>query len=37
MSHPQLFTGIILIGVVPCAGMAAVWTALLRGDVPVVM
>lgn len=37
VSDPQLFTGIILIGVVPCAGMAAVWTALLRGDVPVVM
>ena len=30
----QLATGIILIGVVPCAGMAAVWTALLKGDVP---
>ena len=31
---PQLTTGIILVGVVPCAGMAAVWTALLKGDVP---
>lgn len=37
VSDPQLSTGIILIGVVPCAGMAAVWTALLKGDVPVVM
>jgi BASS family bile acid:Na+ symporter len=33
MSDPQLATGIILVGVVPCAGMAAVWTALLKGDV----
>ena len=35
--YPQLATGVILVGVVPCAGMAAVWTALLKGDVPVVM
>lgn len=27
--NPQLATGIILVGVVPCAGMAAIWTALL--------
>jgi arsenite transporter len=32
-----LATGIILVGVVPCAGMAAVWTALLKGDVPLGM
>ena len=37
VSDPQLATGIILVGVVPCAGMAAVWTALLKGDVPLVM
>jgi len=37
VSDPQLFTGIILVGVVPCAGMAAVWTALLKGDVPLGM
>lgn len=37
VSDPQLTTGIILIGVVPTAGMAAVWTALLKGDVPLVM
>lgn len=34
---PQLATGVILVGVVPCAGMAAVWTALLKGDVPMGM
>lgn len=33
-SHPDLATGVILIGVVPCAGMALVWTGLLKGDVP---
>lgn len=33
-SHPELATGLILIGVVPCAGMAVVWVALLKGDVP---
>jgi predicted Na+-dependent transporter len=37
VNDPQLATGIILVGVVPCAGMAAVWTALLKGDVPLVM
>ncbi|MDZ7402399.1 MAG: bile acid:sodium symporter family protein [candidate division KSB1 bacterium] len=37
VSDPQLITGIILIGVVPTAGMAAVWTALLKGDVPLVL
>ena len=37
VSDPQLATGVILVGVVPCAGMAAVWTALLKGDVPLVM
>ena len=37
VSDPELTTGIILVGVVPCAGMAAVWTALLKGDVPLGM
>lgn len=37
VKDPQLATGIILVGVVPCAGMAAVWTALLKGDVPLGM
>ncbi|MGB9592735.1 MAG: bile acid:sodium symporter family protein [Anaerolineae bacterium] len=37
VSDPQLAMGIILVGVVPCAGMAAVWTALLKGDVPLGM
>lgn len=32
--HPDLATGLILIGVVPSAGMALVWAGLLRGDVP---
>ena len=32
--HPDFATGMILIGVVPCAGMALVWTGLLKGDVP---
>ena len=36
-SHPQLATGLILIGVVPCAGMAMVWTGLLKGNVPLVV
>ncbi|MGQ9546355.1 MAG: arsenic resistance protein [Dehalococcoidia bacterium] len=31
--HPDLATGLILIGVVPCAGMAMMWTGLLKGDV----
>src|SRR4030042_3213152 len=33
-NQPQLATGLILIGVVPCAGMAIVWAGLLKGDVP---
>ena len=33
-SHADLATGLILIGVVPCAGMALVWAGLLKGDVP---
>jgi predicted Na+-dependent transporter len=37
MNDSQLAVGIILVGVVPCAGMAAVWTALLKGDVPLGM
>lgn len=37
VSDTDLATGIILVGVVPCAGMAAVWTALLKGDVPLGM
>jgi BASS family bile acid:Na+ symporter len=37
VSDADLATGIILVGVVPCAGMAAVWTALLIGDVPLGM
>ena len=37
VNDPQLALGIILVGVVPCAGMAAVWTALLKGDVPLGM
>jgi predicted Na+-dependent transporter len=32
--HSELATGLILIGVVPCAGMALVWVGLLKGDVP---
>ncbi len=31
---PDLAAGLILIGAVPCAGMAIVWTGLLKGDVP---
>lgn len=30
----ELATGLILIGAVPCAGMAMMWTGLLKGDVP---
>jgi len=37
VSDPQLAVGVILVGVVPCAGMAAVWIALLKGDVPLGM
>jgi len=33
-THVDLATGLILIGVVPCAGMALVWAGLLKGDVP---
>lgn len=33
-SHTELATGLILIGVVPCAGMALVWAGLLKGDLP---
>ena len=33
-SNNDLATGLILIGVVPCAGMALVWAGLLKGDVP---
>ena len=32
-----LATGVILVGVVPCAGMASVWTGLLEGDVPLAL
>ena len=34
VSDSHLATGVILVGVVPCAGMAAVWTAFQKGDVP---
>lgn len=37
VSDTQLALGVILVGVVPCAGMAAVWTALLKADVPLGM
>ena len=37
VSDSELALGVILVGVVPCAGMAAVWTALLKGDVPLGM
>jgi BASS family bile acid:Na+ symporter len=37
VNDSQLAVGVILVGVVPCAGMAAVWTALLKGDVPLGM
>lgn len=32
-NHPDFATGLILIGVVPCSGMALVWAGLLKGDV----
>lgn len=32
--NPEFAAGLILIGVVPCAGMALVWAGLLKGDVP---
>ena len=35
--HSDLATGLILIGVVPCAGMAMMWTGLLKGNVPLVI
>lgn len=37
VENPDFAVGLILVGVVPCAGMAAVWTALLKGDVPLGM
>jgi predicted Na+-dependent transporter len=37
VNDSQLAVGVILMGVVPCAGMATVWTALLKGDVPLGM
>ncbi len=37
VNNPDFAVGLILVGVVPCAGMAAVWTALLKGDVPLSM
>jgi len=37
VNDSQLAVGVILVGVVPCAGMATVWTALLKGDVPLGM
>ncbi len=33
-NYPDLATGLILIGTVPCAGMAMVWTGMLKGNVP---
>lgn len=32
--QPELAMGMILVGAVPCAGMALVWAGLLKGDVP---
>lgn len=32
--HPDFAVGLVLIGAVPCAGMALVWTGLLKGDLP---
>jgi len=32
--YRELAIGLILIGTVPCAGMAMMWTGLLKGDVP---
>lgn len=37
ISNNLLSTGMILIGVVPCAGMNAVWTGLLEGDIGLAM
>jgi len=33
----DLAAGLILIGVVPCAGMGSVWTGLLEGDIPLAL
>jgi len=33
-NHAELAAGFVLIGVVPCAGMAMMWTGLLKGNVP---
>jgi len=33
-SYPNLAIGMILIGVIPCAGMAMVWTSMLKGNMP---
>ena len=32
--QPGFAVGLILMGAVPCAGMAMVWAGLLKGDVP---
>ncbi|NVO67096.1 bile acid:sodium symporter [Methanofollis tationis] len=32
--YPDFAVGLVLIGAVPCAGMAMVWTGLLKGDLP---
>ena len=34
VGDPNIAVGLILIGAVPCAGMAMVWAGLLEGDVP---
>lgn len=34
VGDPNIAAGLILIGAVPCAGMAMVWAGLLNGDVP---
>ncbi|MGC8718310.1 MAG: arsenic resistance protein, partial [bacterium] len=33
-SYPDLAIGLILVGVTPCAGMAMVWTSMMKGNVP---
>ncbi|MFN3383400.1 MAG: arsenic resistance protein [Archaeoglobaceae archaeon] len=35
-NYPDVAVGLILVSVVPCAGMALVWTGLLEGDVSIV-
>jgi len=35
--NPQWAVGFILMGTVPCSGMAMVWTGLLKGDVPLAL